>query len=325
VIPITGDEYLKAMIYFAGDENQPVREKAIDKLSSYTTLEIKKHIEKDIPENSVLELLKLSTARRDASLFIALLSTKKIKYDWIFTCLTILDEEFWKTLITHRDFIAFSIPRSKDFTSFFAQVSVVLSDLYLEESSYLSEGEKEKILQEATADSYREKEEAILEEEDFDFPDFLLADTAFEGLKAQDTVRKRKTAVDVLNKMSMGQKVKAAVMGNLEVRKILIKSPNKQIALAVLNNQKITEKEVSKIASDPTAPLEVIAHIAKMRSFTRSYQVKLNLVLNPKTPLRVGFIFLDTLRLKDLKMISKSHRVSTAIKVRALKKIKKLI
>ena len=51
--------------------------------------------------------------------------------------------------------------------------------------------------------------------------------------------------------MSMGQKIKAAMMGNLEVRKILIKDPKKQVALAVLANQRITEKEVAGIAGDP--------------------------------------------------------------------------
>jgi len=162
----------------------------------------------------------------------------------------------------------------------------------------------------------------VLGEDDFDFPDFLLSDKAFEGLRAEEIGEKRKTTVQILNELSMGLKIKAAMMGNLEVRKILIKDPKKQVALAVLSNQRITPKEVAAIASDAAAPIEVITYIAQVKALSKSYQVKLSLVMNPKTPIKISLNFLDVLRLKDIKMIAKSRKISAIIKMRAQKKIR---
>ena len=333
LIPITADEYLKAMVFFAGDEDKVVWQAAIEKLKDYENIQIKKHIDDDIPENSVLALLKLAGQRKDASLFFFLLETGKVLHKWIFDYLAIEDEEFWRTLITHKDFIVFSLPRSEDFIAFFAQFSTVLTDLYIEQSGYLTDLEKEKIVKETTEVEQVEKEttEKIIEEDeepmvlgedDFDFPDFLLSDNAFEGLRPDEISEKRKTTVQLLNDMSMGQKIKVAMMGNLEVRKILIKDPKKQVALAVLSNQRITEKEVASIAGDAAAPLEVITQISQVKSLNKSYHVKLSLVMNPKTPLKIALKFLDLLRLADLKKIAKSRKISSTLKMRAMKKIR---
>ena len=329
LIPITADEYLKAMVYFAGDDDETVWQAAIEKLKDYENVQIKKHIDADIPENSVLALLKLAGQRKDASLFIFLLETGKVKHHWVFDYLAIEDEEFWRTLITHKDFTLFSAKESENFISFFAQFSAVLADLYIEQSGYLTDVEKDRISKEK-AEAEKEKAEEISEDEepmvlgedDFDFPDFLLSDTAFEGLRPEEMSEKRKTTIQLLNDMSMGQKIKAAMMGNLEVRKILIKDPKKQVALAVLSNQRITEKEVAAIASDAAAPLEVITYIAQVKSLSKSYHVKFSLVMNPKTPLKIALRFLDLLRHSDLKKIAKSRNIPAVLKMRAMKKAK---
>jgi hypothetical protein len=133
---------------------------------------------------------------------------------------------------------------------------------------------------------------------------------------------KSKSTVQILNDMSTGQKIKAAMMGNLEVRKILIKDPKKQVALAVLGNQRITEKEVAGIAGDAAAPLEVITQVAQVKALHKGYQVKLALVLNPKTPIKIAMRFLDLLRLQDLKKIAKSRKIPAILKMRAMKKIR---
>lgn len=341
LFPITADEYLKAVIFFAGDDDESVWQAAIEKIKDYENIDIKKHINSEIPENSVLALLKLAGQRKDPSLFIYLLETGKIQHRWVFDYLAIEDEVFWKTLITHKDFIVFSASRNERFASFFAQFSTVLTDLYVEQIGYLSSDEKEQVAREKSEIEETEKAETtevaeiteetaseedeepmILGEEDFDFPDFLLSDTAFEGLRAEEIGEKRKTTIQILNDLSMGQKIKAAMMGNLEVRKILIKDPKKQVALAVLNNQRITPKEVATIAADAAAPLEVITYIAQVKSLSKSYQVKLNLVMNPKTPIKISMAFLDVLRLHDIKIIAKSRKISAIIKQRAMKKIR---
>ncbi|HQB09639.1 MAG TPA: hypothetical protein PLW37_07215, partial [bacterium] len=156
----------------------------------------------------------------------------------------------------------------------------------------------------------------------FDFPDFLVSDEVFEGLNAEDMTVQRKSMMEMIKDMSMGQKVKLAMMGNMEVRKILIKDPRRQIAISVLANARITEKEIVSIAADAAVALDIIAYIAAVKSLSKSYQVKLALVNNPKTPLKTSMALLDVIRINDLKNIAKSRNIPNALKMKALKKIR---
>ena len=132
----------------------------------------------------------------------------------------------------------------------------------------------------------------------------------------------RKTIAEALKDMNVGQKIKVAMLGNLEVRKMLIKDPRKQIVMAVLGNARITDKEVAAIAGDPASSLDAISYIASNKSLSKSYAVKLALVNNPKTPMKTALMLLETIRMNDLKNIAKSRNVSNVIKQRAAKKIK---
>ena len=58
---------------------------------------------------------------------------------------------------------------------------------------------------------------------------------------------------------------------------------------------------------------EVLRIIAMNRDLVRSYQVKLNLVSNPRTPFTFATRLVPHLRDSDLKMMSKSKNVSGAV------------
>ena len=58
---------------------------------------------------------------------------------------------------------------------------------------------------------------------------------------------------------------------------------------------------------------EVLRIIAMNRELVRSYQVKLNLVSNPRTPFTFASRFIPHLRESDLKSMSKSKNVSGAV------------
>ena len=70
------------------------------------------------------------------------------------------------------------------------------------------------------------------------------------------------------------------------------------------------------------APLEVITQVSQVKALSKGYQVKLNLVMNPKTPVKIALKYLDLLRMKDIKKIAKSRNVSAILKMRAMKKIR---
>ncbi|MBO4710509.1 hypothetical protein J5681_01165 [bacterium] len=327
LLPLTASEYLKAVIFFCGDEDEAVSKAATDKLRFTQSNEIKKIISPEIPENSVKTLTKLAGERRDSSIIISLLSTEKLQRQWILDFLATNDATFWNTLVTHKDFVEFTLPQRSEFKQLFSAISEVIESLYEEQLSYFPEAQEE-VKPEKPAESAEtevsEEDEEVVELEDtiFDFPDFLTSETAFEGLNADDMLDQRKTIAEALKDMNVGQKIKVAMLGNLEVRKILIKDPRKQIVLAVLGNARITDKEVAAIAADPASSLDAISYIASNKSLSKSYQVKLALVNNPKTPMKTALMLLETIRMNDLKNIAKSRNVSNVIKQRAEKKLK---
>jgi len=334
LLPLTASEFLKALIFFCGDEDEAVQKAAVDKLRFTQSNEIKRLISSEIPENSVRTLTKLAGERRDSSIIISLLLTGKLQRNWLLEYLATNDRVFWNTLVTHRDFVEFTLPQREDFKTLFSAISDVLLSLYEEQLSYFADKiaeiestekaeQPEKTPGEEQGE-YEEEDEEVVELEDtiFDFPDFLTSETAFDGLSADDMLEQRKTIAEALRDMNVGQKIKVAMLGNLEVRKMLIKDPRKQIVMAVLGNARITDKEVASIAGDPSSSLDAISYIASNKSLSKSYAVKLALVNNPKTPMKTALMLLETIRMNDLKNIAKSRSVSNVIKQRAAKKIK---
>lgn len=330
LLPLTASEYLKAVVFFCGDDDETVQKAAVDKLRFTQSNDIKKVISQEIPENSVKILTKLASERKDSSLIISLLLTGKLQRQWILDFLATNDAVFWRTLVTHKDFVEFTLPQRSEFKQLFSAISEVIESLYEEQLSYFPEAPEEVLGKqpeehgEIESAEEEEEEEEVVELEDtiFDFPDFLTSETAFEGLSADDMLDQRKTIAEALRDMNVGQKIKVAMLGNLEVRKMLIKDPRKQIVMAVLGNARITDKEVAAIAGDPASSLDAISYIASNKSLSKSYAVKLALVNNPKTPMKTALMLLETIRMNDLKNIAKSRSVSNVIKQRAAKKIK---
>jgi hypothetical protein len=126
--------------------------------------------------------------------------------------------------------------------------------------------------------------------------------------------------VSMLNRilrMSMKDRVKLAMKGDREARNILIRDPNRIVAQAVMQNPRITEQEVEKIASMRTVPEDVLRQIATSRQWSRIYTIVHNLARNPRTPLSNVMGILTRLQLRDLIAISKNRNVSDAVRRQA--------
>ncbi len=122
-----------------------------------------------------------------------------------------------------------------------------------------------------------------------------------------------------IEKMSVVEKVRLAILGNQEARNLLIHDPNKVIGLAVLRNPKITETEIIFYAQLRNIPEDVLWEISKHRSWIKNYHVKLALVSNPKTPLALAIKLLDHLHDRDLQNLSRSKNVSSVLSRSALR------
>lgn len=121
----------------------------------------------------------------------------------------------------------------------------------------------------------------------------------------------------LINDMGMGEKIKLATKGNATARSILIRSPNKLIALATINSPRMTDKEVYSIAQNRNVIEEVLRIISNNRQWMRRYDVKLALVNNPKCPVPISAKLVPHLRNNELKALSKNRNVPRVVAKKA--------
>lgn len=129
----------------------------------------------------------------------------------------------------------------------------------------------------------------------------------------------RVSMINRILKMGMKDRVKLAAKGDREARNILIRDPNRIVAQAVINNAKITEQEVEKIAAMRSVPEDVLRQIAINRNWARNYSIVFKLAQNPRTPIANVMSILTRLQLRDLQGLTKNRNVSDAVRKQALR------
>jgi hypothetical protein len=123
-----------------------------------------------------------------------------------------------------------------------------------------------------------------------------------------------------IQRMSVAERLKLAMLGNKEVRGILIRDPNRAVQTAVLANPRITETEIERVASSKIIDDEVLRLIIANREWVKKYAIKVALTGNPKTPLKESMRLLPHLRDKDLSTVARSRNLPNVV-VMAAKKL----
>ena len=129
----------------------------------------------------------------------------------------------------------------------------------------------------------------------------------------------RVSMINRIMRMGMKDRVKLAMKGDREARNILIRDPNRIVAQAVVQNARITEQEVEKVAAMRSVPEDVLRQIAINRNWARNYSIMHNLARNPRTPISNVISILTRLQLRDLQAMTKNRNVSDAIRKQALR------
>ena len=122
---------------------------------------------------------------------------------------------------------------------------------------------------------------------------------------------------NIVQNMSVFQKIKLGRMGNREARGLLVRDRNKIVAIAAVTSPKITDNELISIAQSRNVCDDVIRIISNNRDVTRNYNVKLALATNPKTPQGTAMKFVNYLQDKDLRALMKSKDVPSAVSTHA--------
>lgn len=145
--------------------------------------------------------------------------------------------------------------------------------------------------------------------------DKILGDFRMDN--ADEITSERVSVLNRILKMGMKDRVKLAMKGDREARNILIRDPNRIVAQAVIQNPRITEQEVEKIASMRSVPEDILRKLASDRQWARSYTIVHNLARNPRTPVANIMNILSRLQQRDLMALSKSKNVSDAVRKQA--------
>ncbi len=125
---------------------------------------------------------------------------------------------------------------------------------------------------------------------------------------------KGKKVDKAISKMTITEKIRTAMLGNAAQRSLLIRSPNRLVFSAVLDSPKLQDDEVLKFAASRQVSGDVLRRIAGDRGFTRLYDVKLNLVNNPKTPLTESMKFLSHLRETDVRKLLGNKNIASGLR-----------
>ena len=122
------------------------------------------------------------------------------------------------------------------------------------------------------------------------------------------------TTLQRINQLSTAERVKLAVTGSKTERTLLIRDPNKMVALAVIESPKIGKDEMATLLRNRSVAGEIVSRIAENREWTKNYSICYELAVNPKTPISKAMGFVKKLRDADLRIIYRDRNVSPVIR-----------
>ena len=117
-----------------------------------------------------------------------------------------------------------------------------------------------------------------------------------------------------LAEMTISQKIRRATLGTGAERLLLVRDTNRLVATAAATSPMLNDSDAVRIAASRNVIDDVLRIIANNRDFTRNYQVKLNLVNNPRTPFTFSSRLVPLLRDNDLRALDRSKNVPSAVK-----------
>lgn len=97
----------------------------------------------------------------------------------------------------------------------------------------------------------------------------------------------------------------------------LLSDPDPTVIGNLLNNPRTTLKEVLKIASKRPNSVEILRLLTAHRVWSRRYEVKKAIVLNPYTPPRIAIGLLGFLLIQDLKAASADKSIHPEVRLSA--------
>jgi len=141
------------------------------------------------------------------------------------------------------------------------------------------------------------------------------AETGGEGLQGKE--KKKLNVMQVIQRMTMPQKIKLALSGAKDARGLLIRESSKTIAMSVLANPRITLGEIEFFARSSNLSEDVIRKIGTNAEWSKKYAVATALVNNPKTPVAISLGFIPRMSERELGILEKSRNIPGPVRTAA--------
>ena len=109
-------------------------------------------------------------------------------------------------------------------------------------------------------------------------------------------------------------RAKLARGASRQLRTILLRDPNPQVATTVLQASAVTESEIEMVAANRHISEEVLSAIAARREWNSKYAILHNLVRNPRTPVGIAVKFVARLSVRDLGLLRMDRNVPDAVR-----------
>ena len=129
--------------------------------------------------------------------------------------------------------------------------------------------------------------------------------------------KKKLNVIQMVQRMTMAQKIKLALSGAKDARGLLIRESSKLIALSVLANPRLTIGEVEFFAKSTNLSEDVIRKIGNNAEWSKKNSVVSALVNNPKTPVSIALGFITRVSERELAILEKSRNIPAPVRTAA--------
>jgi hypothetical protein len=147
-----------------------------------------------------------------------------------------------------------------------------------------------------------------------------LADVAVSP-RVPSAVRLRAEAVlkETLPDLRLGEKITLGRLASTPVLLALLADPDMRILESCLQNPRLRETDLAAALRRPDASVPLIQTVAASSRWMRSYAVKLEVAVQPRTPLGIALAQLSSLTRRDLIRVSETPGLVALVQVAALR------
>lgn len=122
-----------------------------------------------------------------------------------------------------------------------------------------------------------------------------------------------------IRQLPVPMRLKLARNASRQIRLLLIRDSNAQVAVTVLTANSIPDSELEQIANSRAVPEEVLTEIQKNRDWIGKYYIAKALIKNPKTQLNNALRLLPRMSVKDLRDLAKDKNAQEGVRTMALR------